>query len=332
MKFDEFQETFREALEKAVRESGDALTVKPCSIAKLNYGEREAYTLVPKGTASSTGTLFYLEDCYLQHLQGYSIEEILSRGLEKERDFMDAKREFLTRPDTFAWEKIKDKVFVITYGYEKNQKLLDQFPHIRRKDFAATYHILLEQGEDSYSHIAITNSIAVKLGIGVAELHETAVQNSMRWMPDTLESISDVFQTLQPDENQRAEELEGFLESPPFPLDVLTNTKRNLGASVIFYPGVLERIGEKYPKGYYLLPSSIHELMVIPKMQGSSWRTCEEIVREVNQTTVSPSDFLSDHVHAYDPSRKRLLMGAEIDLLERMEPSRPKPALEGRKR
>lgn len=332
MKFEEFQEAFREALERAVRESGDALEVKTCSIAKLNYGEREAYTLVPKGTASATGVLFYPEDCYLQHLQGSSIEEILSRGMENEREFMDTKREFLTRPDAITWENIKDKVFLITYGYEKNQKLLNQFPHIRRKDFAATYHILLEQGKNSYSHIAITNSIAAKIGIGVAKLHETAVQNSMRWMPDTLESISDVFQSLQPEESQRPEELEDFMEAPPFQLDVLTNTKRNLGASVIFYPGVLEQIGEKYPEGYYLLPSSIHELMVLPKMHGSSWRACEEIVREINQTTVLPSDFLSDHVHAYDPSRKQLLMGTEIDLLERGESSRQKPILEGRKR
>jgi hypothetical protein len=89
---------------------------------------------------------------------------------------------------------------------------------------------------------------------------------------------------------------------------VLTNYKGINGASCLLYPEILDQIGDKLNADFYILPSSIHELILIiddGKMNPISLR---EMVCEVNQTQVAADEVLSDQVYYYSREKQRIYM------------------------
>ena len=63
---------------------------------------------------------------------------------------------------------------------------------------------------------------------------------------------------------------------------------------------------------YYVLPSSVHEVMIVPDDGGFDSGELEEMVREINATQVAPEEVLSDHIYYYNCGEGRLLVnGAE---------------------
>ena len=109
------------------------------------------------------------------------------------------------------------------------------------------------------------------------------------------------------DEDYDEEYEEGRELSNEIPLLVLTTQSMVHGAAAIFIPDVMEQISKKMPEGFFILPSSIHEVMVLPKTLGASTESLDEMVSSINEMQVDPEDQLSDFAHVYDPDRKILL-------------------------
>lgn len=77
---------------------------------------------------------------------------------------------------------------------------------------------------------------------------------------------------------------------------VVTNKDKDFGANAILYPHVQDTLQNLFPDGYYVLPSSVHETIVIPKVDDYTPQGLWEIVKEANQTIIAPEDLLADDV------------------------------------
>ena len=104
------------------------------------------------------------------------------------------------------------------------------------------------------------------------------------------------------------------------PMLVLTNGQSSFGASLIIHPDIREKIAECMGGDYYVLPSSVHEVIIVPAdgSAGLSVRELNDIVRQINETQVAPEEQLSDKVQYYD-SRKKMLMNAARHEQERAD-------------
>ena len=80
---------------------------------------------------------------------------------------------------------------------------------------------------------------------------------------------------------------------------ILSNTLRSYGAACIAYPHILEMIGEILQRDYYVLPSSVHEVVIVPYSSGLDIRELDEMVREINVTQVAEEEVLSSHAYLY---------------------------------
>ena len=69
---------------------------------------------------------------------------------------------------------------------------------------------------------------------------------------------------------------------------------------------VMDDIAEKVGGEFYILPSSVHELLIIPRNADTDLKSLESMVQEVNATQVAPEERLSDHVYAYDTKEHEL--------------------------
>ena len=91
----------------------------------------------------------------------------------------------------------------------------------------------------------------------------------------------------------------------PDTMFVLTNDTKVNGAAAILNDDIRQEIAEKVGD-FYMLPSSIHETLIIPKDAGMEFKELEQMVQEVNQKQVAPGERLSDHVYEYDAKEHEL--------------------------
>ena len=113
-------------------------------------------------------------------------------------------------------------------------------------------------------------------------------------------------------------------ETGAAPMYVLTNQSKLDGAGALARDGVLDKIGDLMDSNFYVLPSSIHEVLIVPDNGNMQTKELENMVKEVNASQVAPEDLLSDKVQYYDRTAKTLGRKQEKGLLERLSANKAK--------
>ena len=125
-----------------------------------------------------------------------------------------------------------------------------------------------------------------KLPISV--LYQCAKENTPRLLPYKFAPL-----------DEYVKELAGeFIEESP--LYILSNQMGLNGAVSLLYPKMPEIIYRRIKSAYYLLPSSIHEFLIVPKSEYICQENLRRIVKEVNSTQIGPEELLSDHIYYFD--------------------------------
>ena len=91
---------------------------------------------------------------------------------------------------------------------------------------------------------------------------------------------------------------------------VATNKEGVNGASVILYPNLLRDFGIKIGESFYILPSSIHEVILVPESLGAQAQVLIEMVKDVNRIAVAEDEVLSDNVYLYDLDNDEIKIAA----------------------
>ena len=137
---------------------------------------------------------------------------------------------------------------------------------------AITYHLKMNMDENGVASAVVAHDNLRMYGVSVEELHQAALENSEKMFPlytfDLNERmrqsfIDDMKQDGMPDE-MIEEFLKDFPESRENAMTVVTNDVGVNGAAAIFYPGVMDKIAETTKGDYFILPSSVHETIILP--------------------------------------------------------------------
>lgn len=191
------------------------------------------------------------------------------------------------------WERAKERLVYRLMSKDLNSKFLTRLPHIEVWDLAVIFYIELDADILGYSaHVNVTNKLMENWGVTVDDLTAAAYENTPRLLPETLKVMT----------------MSGFVEFDPskwcgiqdgFPnLLILSNKEGRFGASTVLYPGVLKKIAEKLESDFFILPSSIHEVLISP-MDGECTEEMTQMVQFVNEKELVREEILSDHVYIY---------------------------------
>lgn len=197
----------------------------------------------------------------------------------------------------------KYNLFIRVSSAEKNKDILANVPHQLKEDLAITYHLITNMRGGELSSLLIKNDLLKQYGITAEQLHEDAMNSSPRIMPQEVSSIGTIIREFgeQDPFMMSSEENDMLQESEPAPsFYVVTNQKKLDGAGVIFYPGMMEYLGSLFWQDYFILPSSIHEMIVLPDNGEISVNELKMMVSEINATQVTPSERLTDEVYHFD--------------------------------
>ncbi len=191
------------------------------------------------------------------------------------------------------YEAMKKHLTVQLVSVSQNEPVLDgvAFTEVA-DDLAMVYRIVLPAPDNCEKTILLKKGFIDSLGIPVDKLHQDALQNAALMHPFNIMSLPGYMASHC-----------GLPEDPLPSEDILwivTNNDMRLGASVLFYPGVPQRISEQLGGDYYIIPSSIHECLVCSSRINQSWEILEHMLNEVNSTVVDSEDILSDKLYYYD--------------------------------
>lgn len=210
------------------------------------------------------------------------------------------------------FDKAKEQLFIRVSSAEKNADYLKNVPHTIVEDMAITYHLRMSVDENGVSSAVVAHDNLRMYGVSVEELHQAAIENSEKMFPANVfdlhermrqNFIDDMKQDGMPDEM-----IEEFLKEFPEPgehaMTVVSNDVGVNGAAVIFYPGMMDKLAEMTEGDYFILPSSVHETIILPDNGAITAKELEAMVTEINATQVEPWDRLTDQVYHYDPIDK----------------------------
>ena len=203
--------------------------------------------------------------------------------------------------------RVKDRLHYRLVNYEANQELLLTVPHQRFLDLAKIYYAdcMVEASEKERipGSVLIRKKHLESWGISDLELKKAADTNTPRIHPVFFQSVHKILtgEIMQDPDIQKG--------TPPdrqFPLYCLSNTQKEYGASVICYPNVLEDLSRQFGDDLMVLPSSVHETLLIPQGAGLQIDLLKAMVHEINREEVAPSDFLSNNVYIFSKQENQL--------------------------
>lgn len=203
------------------------------------------------------------------------------------------------------YDKVKSRIIFKLINYERNQKLLQEIPHYRFLDLAIVFNCLLDSGPSGNATILIYNHHLNFWNITRDDLYALAAANTPQLLKYDLRNMTDVLkELLRGDESMiPKEDLSG-----PYPMYVLSNQYKLNGSVCILYQNLLKDFANRLDSDLYILPSSVHEVLLIPAFEHTSCQELSKMVTDVNSSQLSREEILSDHVYYYSRENQQLTM------------------------
>lgn len=197
------------------------------------------------------------------------------------------------------WNMAKERVVEKVVNYNQNLELLQMIPHRKYLNLAITYCHIVDVRENGVATIPVTNDHLDMWEIYEEELQKVAHDNYKKFYSVKTESVYERLKKLLGNVPRVVEQR---LKNSDRPMHVITNQINVDGATVMLYPEEFRGLADKWMSDLYILPASIHELIVVPAI-GNDVYDLKEMVCNANSACNRQKDYLSDSVYCY--SRKR---------------------------
>lgn len=289
MNYDQFTRRIHTSL---ARKAGPDHKVIVCSTPRNNQLPGTSIHIIPAASASSRhiSPSIRLEPFYQMYQEGISIRKLtdmIYACCMSSAPSVDY--------DIFAsWEHVKEQIYLRLRNTEKNTALLADMPHRPFLDLSITCFIRMDSNDlsDTALSCQITNPQLNMWKITEEELFAQAAANhhkltgfSLTALPELLKTVFSV--ELPPDQSES-------------PLYLLSYDNTIYGAACILDAEILQETARRLDSDFYLLPSSVHEFLVLPVTERYDPTDLAELVCSINQDVVKEEEVLSDHVYRYD--------------------------------
>lgn len=288
--------TFVSYIKKRIAERlGKSYSIRIFKVMKNNSLELDSLVVLKEGKNYAPN--IYLNAYYESYAAGTSIIEILDRIC---MIYEHCAVPIIQEDFEYTLEQMKPYIFFRLISIERNKKLLTQIPHVEFLDLAITFHCLVRSEEEGIGTIRVTNEHMKQWGISCNELKELANVNTKRLFPPVIRTMGEVIKSLL-DNDSTGEETFDYDEtaSEGYPMYILTNEKGINGASCLLYKDIIKEFAQQIKSDLYILPSSIHEVIIIPWNDPEDKERFQRMVVDINSTQVPPEEVLSDKVYVY---------------------------------
>lgn len=319
--------SFTKAILKILEEKlGPEYTVFSHRVKKNNGMELTG--IVVKRTGRNTSPTIYIDNFYKSDISEEEIKEV-SNLLYNELQTVKFDED-LDLSGFILFDKAKKGLCFKLIHAKKNKELLESVPYKRFHNLAIVfYYTVQEPPFYGKATILVQNSHMEKWGTNADELFEIALKNTPVQLPAVITSMADVMKEILADgikkdisgvgqeekdelfeENwidELIDQMSADIKKDKIPMYVLTNKKKLYGAACMLYPGILNQFSEKLKQDFYILPSSVHEVILVPADSQTDQEALREIVTDINRTQVAEEEVLADSVYLYSRNMDRIV-------------------------
>ena len=306
MDYESFKESFIEDVKMFLFERGiKDVRIDTQQTQKMNESY-ESISVTPAG--SNIGVSVNLESYFKAVEDGVDYTEVLDKAVNTLAGGIEQAPDFDVTSLT-DYDQMKDKLVMQVVGTDTNASLLSNVPHQEMEDLSVVYRFVLENNEDSRSSILVTNQMMNAMGVTPEQLHADALVNSPQLKPIVIMGMNEVMMEML---GMEQAEMMGIPLDMDEKMYVATVPDKIQGAGVLAYENFMDQAAERVGGSFYILPSSLHEVLLVPDNGEMGLQELESMVRDVNATQVSPEDRLSDNVYHYDAQEKVFELGEKF--------------------
>ncbi len=318
MEFNQFIEKTKRAIQEYL---GEDVTVILNQVTKNNGVILDGLCIVKK--EKNISPTIYLNHFYDTYEEGITFGDTIKKIIdiyEQNKIDQNINMEFFTE-----YNQVKQRIAYKLINYDKNKELLEDIPFIKYLDLAIVFYCIVMDERIGNASILIHNKHCTMWGVTLEEVYAIAKENTPRLLPSELRNMEDVIrqiisEDLQGDyqssfktdvKGEQIESSEEWIENADqvtesiktdnqnVPMYVLSNRTRVHGAACMLYQDVVSKFAEDLQKDLYILPSSIHEIIIIPVEYSDNAIELNKMVQEVNRTQVDEEEILADHAYYY---------------------------------
>lgn len=304
MDFDEFKEKVKDNIKNYLPMQYEKANVSLQSVVKNN--DVQLTGLMIRLEENNIAPFIYLDRYYEQYQNGMELPDIMKDIAELRVSSEQSVKLDISRITDF--NQVKDNIICKLINGDMNEEYLADKPYTRIEDMAVIYVIDLGSGAEGHMSSPITYDLMKRYGVDTQMLHEIAIHNLakseivFKSMKDALMEI--MFPDGVPEEDPLAEILSAEDEIPMY---VLSNAEKLNGAASVLDKDTMETISEMLGGDFVVIPSSIHEVIILPMDDNVDKDELEGIIREVNTGQVAPEERLSYHAYQYDSGKHALM-------------------------
>ena len=294
MEYEKFKEEIRERMQE---ELGAGTEVSFRSLGRNNGAETDGLEVREESAAAAP--VFHLDALYGNYCKCGSMEETVSRALKT----LEGKPAVDIGAVPKTWEAAKGKIRAGLVHCGWNREALKGIPHRKFLNLAVTYRVELPESGGFRAGIRINNSLMELWGATEEELYMEAMEN-LEKEPYNIQPIAELLGGMAGAPSEDMRELPEEMTKQY----VLSNESCRYGAAGMMRQDLMERFAEQAGGNFYILPSSVHDLILLPDDGSVNAECLKEMVQEVNQSVVAREEWLSEDVYYYDCKKKIILM------------------------
>lgn len=251
-----------------------------------------------------TVPVLYLEDLWEKYQEDGDLDDIINEVLDRHAESLPMDLPGVEKFCDFG--KIRDGICFRLFGRAGNEAFLEDLPYVEFLDMAVCFYYVDEADREGLNKLlTVNNGLMKRWGTDTEELFRLASQNTPRIFPGECRALDQMIMKLMSLDMGGGEgKCPGF-SFEGFPIQVLSNSQRYYGAACILYPGLLERTAER-EGSFYIIPSSIHEVILVEEEGVKSVDKMKEMVCQVNREVLEPEEVLTDSLYYYDAAEKKV--------------------------
>lgn len=322
MSFNKFIEEIKHMIKEYL---GEKVKVDQKTVLK-NNGVRLTGIVIMEGKENCIPNI-YLNNYYDQFKEGRCLRDIV---YEIATYYEQHKISQHVNIDVFSnFDQVKDGICFRLVNFEKNQELLKQIPHIPYLDLAIVFYCVICNEYIGNGSILIRNEHLERWKVNTDIIQKLAFNNTQNLFKGEITPMEDVIcamikrrmigeiensikaqldsdikvteEMVEPIVREMVHDIYSETKGPK--MYVVSNSERNFGAAAILYQSFLEDFANKTMSDYYILPSSIHEVILIPvENEENEVERLKNMVCEVNNTELSIEEILSDSIYLFKRS------------------------------
>lgn len=293
---------FANAIATTINNIQDTYKAEVAEVVKMN--DEILYGVQMKQDGENAAPTLYANHAYRAYEDGVFTVEAIAEQFIQQAECVPMPGSLPTAEFDFSLPNIQDKLSVRLIGLERNQRFREHTPI---SDIGNGLGLIADVNYSDEYRTTVNYKILEMVGCNEDELFKAALHSAEKYDPAVFKSMTTAL---------FGDGADNILNKDCFEWDddggmyVLTTESGCFGASAMCYDGVLEKIGELFRVGFYILPSSVHEVIILPDTGSHSAKDLRRMVHDANRSVVDDKDILSDEVYYYSYQWNELSIAA----------------------